>query len=301
MSNGRYTMCYQGINICSNIHVKKTCHKLGILSKIDFYTLFLGCQSLLENIQSGKGLHFWDIHRSKFSETFHCAMHLHFNFFLYQNVRTVSISFRYQGDWSLKMIPVIVLSDFGVYWGSKFFTHPGSKKSCKVWVLKTSNIIMFIDKSVYFLIVSSILFNCLINLVWSLNALIYKNWNKQKTIFSRCSCRYSLQATPPKKMFYVKSGWNLNLFSTVTKYFLVILLSISRCLFVAHSYLLAKKWREAVSLYNRVLSHATSAVTHFQEINSHTQVCFHITVASFQCFAASMWCHFVYCCTLGNK
>lgn len=42
---------------------------------------------------------------------------------------------------------------------------------------------------------------------------------------------------------------------------------------MAHSYLLAKKWREAVSLYNRVLSHATSAVTHFQEINSHPQVC----------------------------
>ncbi|KAJ7390150.1 signal recognition particle subunit srp68 [Desmophyllum pertusum] len=45
-----------------------------------------------------------------------------------------------------------------------------------------------------------------------------------------------------------------------------------RCLFVAHSYLLAKKWREAVSLYNRVLSHATSAVTHFQEISLLTQV-----------------------------
>lgn len=44
-----------------------------------------------------------------------------------------------------------------------------------------------------------------------------------------------------------------------------------RCLYVAHSYLLAKKWREAVSLYNRVLSHATSAVTHFHEINSHPQ------------------------------
>ena len=42
---------------------------------------------------------------------------------------------------------------------------------------------------------------------------------------------------------------------------------------MAHSYLLAKKWREAVSLYNRVLSHATSAVTHFQEIDSHPQVC----------------------------
>ncbi|XP_068732077.1 signal recognition particle subunit SRP68-like [Montipora capricornis] len=46
-----------------------------------------------------------------------------------------------------------------------------------------------------------------------------------------------------------------------------------RCLFVAHSYLLAKKWREALSLFTRVLSHAASAVTHFQEINPpQTQV-----------------------------
>ncbi|XP_067044030.1 signal recognition particle subunit SRP68-like [Acropora muricata] len=42
-----------------------------------------------------------------------------------------------------------------------------------------------------------------------------------------------------------------------------------RCLFVAHSYLLAKKWREAVSLYTRVLGHANSAVAHFQEMNPH--------------------------------
>lgn len=49
--------------------------------------------------------------------------------------------------------------------------------------------------------------------------------------------------------------------------------SFFRCLFVAHSFLLAKKWCEAASLYNRVLSHATSAVTHFQEIDSpQTQV-----------------------------
>ena len=64
---------------------------------------------------------------------------------------------------------------------------------------------------------------------------------------------------------------------------------------MAHSYLLAKKWREAVSLYNRVLSHATSAVTHFQEINSNPQVCFchrHFVTVVTQCFVVS---------TLGNS
>ena len=63
-----------------------------------------------------------------------------------------------------------------------------------------------------------------------------------------------------------------------------------RCLFVAHSYLLAKKWREAVSLYNRVLSHATSAVTHFQEISSNSQVylVFHFTVCLGSIFATSV-------------
>jgi len=80
------------------------------------------------------------------------------------------------------------------------------------------------------------------------------------------------------------------------EYFLVIEFCISRCLFVAHSYLLGKKWREAVSLYDRVLSHATSAVTHFQEINSHPQVCLFVCLLFLfslvvQCFVLS---------TLGN-
>ncbi|KAM7429566.1 signal recognition particle subunit srp68 [Porites harrisoni] len=41
-----------------------------------------------------------------------------------------------------------------------------------------------------------------------------------------------------------------------------------RCLFVAHSYLFSKKWPEAVSLYARVVSHASSAITHLQELDS---------------------------------
>ena len=58
---------------------------------------------------------------------------------------------------------------------------------------------------------------------------------------------------------------------------------------MAHSYLLAKKWREAVSLYNRVLSHATSAVTHFQEINSHPQVCFMSLPVLFSVLLKALW------------
>ncbi|EDO32726.1 predicted protein, partial [Nematostella vectensis] len=38
-----------------------------------------------------------------------------------------------------------------------------------------------------------------------------------------------------------------------------------RCFYIAHSYLLAKKWREAAVLYDRVTSHANSAVSHFRE------------------------------------
>ncbi|XP_022780603.1 signal recognition particle subunit SRP68-like [Stylophora pistillata] len=45
-----------------------------------------------------------------------------------------------------------------------------------------------------------------------------------------------------------------------------------RCLYVAHSYFLGKKWREAMSLYNHVLILASSAITHFQEFNSLVQV-----------------------------
>lgn len=46
-----------------------------------------------------------------------------------------------------------------------------------------------------------------------------------------------------------------------------------RCLYVAHSYFLGKKWREAMSLYNHVVNLASSAITHFQEFNSLVQVC----------------------------
>lgn len=43
---------------------------------------------------------------------------------------------------------------------------------------------------------------------------------------------------------------------------------------MAHSYLFTKKWPEAVSLYARVVSHASSAITHFQELGSiELQVC----------------------------
>lgn len=81
---------------------------------------------------------------------------------------------------------------------------------------------------------------------------------------------------------------------------------------MAHSYLLAKKWREAVSLYNRVLSHATSAVTHFQEIESHTKVKFvfyftivlvtyFLQVHEVILFVVVHKVKFFCCCTLGNK
>ena len=43
---------------------------------------------------------------------------------------------------------------------------------------------------------------------------------------------------------------------------------------MAHSYLFSKKWPEAVSLYARVVSHASSAITHLQELDSiESQVC----------------------------
>ncbi|KXJ06382.1 Signal recognition particle subunit SRP68 [Exaiptasia diaphana] len=38
-----------------------------------------------------------------------------------------------------------------------------------------------------------------------------------------------------------------------------------RCFYIAKSYLQAKKWREAAMLYDRVTSHAESAMEHFQE------------------------------------
>ncbi|RMX59028.1 hypothetical protein pdam_00022032 [Pocillopora damicornis] len=47
-----------------------------------------------------------------------------------------------------------------------------------------------------------------------------------------------------------------------------------RCLYVAHSYFLGKKWREAMSLYNHVVNLASSAITHFQEFNSLVQFVF---------------------------
>ena len=63
--------------------------------------------------------------------------------------------------------------------------------------------------------------------------------------------------------------------------------SSSRCLYIAHSYLLTKKWKEATALYERVLKYADEAISLYKKLPDE-QVRLHVLRTKSGVYVASV-------------